>query len=167
MPDMPESADSSELINIEPNDESALLALSVSADLLSTARTKFGSEDYIGAMDDAKNSIRMAVSSLLYQDGFVSSTMEGMLYYLQKNYSGMFPLEDWRILEKMRPAKGGTLTHALKEFLKIKKNYAETFGDEKLNSETAVKTAEKFVYAVKYLFEARMEEEMGSSEEKQ
>jgi uncharacterized protein (UPF0332 family) len=165
MPEIPDNSDSSDLTRIEPSEENALIALSVSADLLNSASTRLGSGDYEGAMEDSRNSVRMAISSLLYKDGFVAATMEGMIYYLQKNYSGIFPLEDWQVMEKIAHSSEGSLTQKLKELLKIKKKYSETFGSKKLNSETAVKTAEKFVYAVKYIFEASAEAEMESANE--
>jgi|GEM_PF-1401064 len=157
-PSQPNGA--SDIVRRKPDSENAYFALTVAADLLGSAQSKMGLKDYAGSLVDSKNCIRMSASALLYKDGYVAGTFESTLFYLEKNYAGMFPLEDWKIIENMTPEEKGGLFEAISKALGIKKKQGANFGTEKENAETAARVAEKFVLTVRYIFEAHIEEEM-------
>lgn len=149
-----------DLSRIEPSRENALFALTVAADLLISAREKLKSLDFYGAINDANGCMRMAASALLYNDGYVAGSLESTIYYIHKNYEGMFPIEDWKIAEKIGEGPRGGLVDALIKKIKKEKSSGETFGDYESNAKTAVLTADKFVSTVRYIFEAEIETEM-------
>lgn len=155
-----------DLIQIEPNRENALFALTMSADLLISAKQKFENKEYLNTIDDAKNCIRVAVSALLYNDGYVAASIDSSVYYLEKNYSGLFPLNDWKIIEAIKPDEiGGLFEILIKKLGREKEDKAKTFGDDQSNAKVAISSAEKFVTSVRYLLEAEIEREIEREEE--
>lgn len=156
-----EPMDVIDLVHTEPSRENALFALAVAADFLASAREKFEARNHEGALSDCKSCMRMAASALLYEDGYIAGSLETTIYYLEKRYAGMFPLEDWRIVERINPDRRGGLTEMLAKGLGLKKGVGETFGTPEDNAKVALGVSEKFFMSVRFIFEALLEKEAG------
>ncbi|MFH1394460.1 MAG: hypothetical protein ABII71_03685 [Candidatus Micrarchaeota archaeon] len=162
MPEPTEPMGEMDIARTTPDDENALFALAIAADLYESAKSRLESGDSRGSLSDSKNCIRMAASALLYKDGYMAASLETTIYYLEKNYSGMFPVQDWKIIEELQPDDVGGIYSFLVRRLGLKKKKETPFGDETEVAGTALGIAEKFVLAVRYIFEAHIENALES-----
>lgn len=88
-----------DLVAGAPDPLTAMLAMQTASDLLTSASQRFAGGDYAAAFADARDAMRMASSAVLLRDGYIASTLEASLAYLESRYSGMLPLEAWKDAE--------------------------------------------------------------------
>ena len=84
-----------------PDFASALLAFEVAEGLLVSAKNYLDNENFPEALSESKNAIRTAASALLLKEGYVASTLESTISYLEHNHPSALPVENWRIVENM------------------------------------------------------------------
>ncbi len=157
----PAGNDVMDLVRFEPSKENSLFALAMAADLLVSAKERFEDQDFNGTLSDSKNSIRLAVSAVLYNDGYMAGSLETSIYYIEKNYAGMFPTSDWKVIEKISAEEKGGLFEAFSKALGIGKEKGSAYGSLEVNAKRSLEVAENFILAVRHLFESQMEGEMG------
>ncbi|MEW6721966.1 MAG: hypothetical protein AB1324_01755 [Candidatus Micrarchaeota archaeon] len=124
-----------------------MMELGLAMAMLDSARVRAGRQDYLSALADCKNAIRLASSALLRRDGCVCESLEETISYLAGRYPGSLPLNEWRGLEEALVEGGHGLYNMLMEAMgKVKKaGPEEAYG--------AIGIAEQFI--------ARAREEMG------
>jgi len=99
----------------------AAFAIAVAEDLFENAKSnlEINNEECFKL---AKNSIRVAASALLLNDGQVSDNFEATYEYIKKKYEKRFPVDEWKELEGENIDKEGALTKFLQRAGIVKKS---------------------------------------------
>jgi len=132
-----------EIVKADPDPARAFFAVSLAADTLQSARTRLLRNDYVGALDEAKNSMRLTSSALLFRDGYVATTFDSAASYLLSHYPGAVPVEEWRYFETAFPGPSVGLMSQLIRVLGKEKKLDETEAGK------AISTAEAFLRSAK------------------
>ena len=75
-----------EIVQKQPDLDSALCAIDTASEMLNAAAEKLSQKDYATAFNDSRDSMRVAISALLFKDGVIASTFEATADYLEKHY---------------------------------------------------------------------------------
>lgn len=84
---------------IEPDLAGAVFAVSLAARMLDNARQHFARKNYPAALEESRNSIRMASSALMLRNGHMAGSLEAAIAYLSSNYPGQFQVHGWQRAE--------------------------------------------------------------------
>lgn len=111
---------------MKPDLPKAALAIEVALDMLDVAKEKFDRSDYLSAFNEARNSIRVSSSAILFRDGCFHSDFSKTFGYLTANYPGNLPLNEWMRLESIDfTAKQGILLTIARKVLNIEKHQSK------------------------------------------
>ncbi len=127
------------IIRAAPNPAGAAIATDIASALLSSARQKLLSGDFIGSMADSRDAMRMASSALLLHDGFIADTMDSATAYLSARYPGRFPISEWQRTETMASGHEYGLYHMILRYLGRTRKTGEK------EAESSLSAAERFV----------------------
>jgi hypothetical protein len=139
----------SEITRKNPDTTGARFAANAALDILAMARERLNNRDYQGAFRESKDAIRMASSALLLRDGYVASTFEATIRYIEERHSGQLPIEEWQYLENMLTGEGPGLLNLIVRFAGKNKKTG------KQEASQAMAIAERFVASVMAIIELR------------
>ncbi len=106
---MAEGAFNNDIVRIEPDLAGAVLAVHLASQMLDKARENLSRKDYLGALEESRNAMRIASSALMLRDGNMAGSLEATMAYLSSSYPGRFPLRSWYVAETAMVSKGGGL----------------------------------------------------------
>ncbi|MBU0591812.1 hypothetical protein KKF81_00270 [Candidatus Micrarchaeota archaeon] len=137
---MPEMAEESvlEIVRMVPDMPSAVEAISSASEALNFAKEKFNQQNYGESIHESKSAIRLASAAVLFRDGYIASTLNATIRYLEEHYPDKFPNEDWKKLELIPDGEGPGLMNIIIRMLKNSDN-------RKRDAEHAISVAEKFL----------------------
>jgi len=131
--------DGEDLVAGMPDPAGATAALATASDLLESARDCYARGDYATAFTDARDCMRMASSAILMRDGYVATTLEASVAYLESRYAGKVPVDSWERMETAFPGETIGVMNALMSALgKSRKPDRENTGE-------ALGAAERFL----------------------
>ncbi|MFH1785233.1 MAG: hypothetical protein ABH842_02290 [Candidatus Micrarchaeota archaeon] len=111
---------------MKPDISKAALAIEVAMDMLDVANEKFDNCDYVLAFNEARNSMRMSASAILFSDGFIYSDFSTVLSYLHGSYPHLFPLNEWKKIESIDfTQKQGILLNIAQRILNIERHQSK------------------------------------------
>jgi uncharacterized protein (UPF0332 family) len=140
---MDEDSFDSDIVSIRPDLAGAVFAISIASEMLNNARERFARSDYTGALEESRNSMRMASSALLLKNGHMAGSFEATAAYLSRCYPGRFPLRTWYRAETTVIHKQGGLYGMLAGAIgKATKNLQQDAND-------AINAADGFLDAVR------------------
>jgi len=145
MEEPPEAADFSRR---NPDLASAYVAMDVATEMLNSAIDKYHHKTYGEAFIESRNSVRIAASALLLKDGFIASTFDATIRYLEPRYSNVLPLDSWSEIESIKAEGEGIIYLFLKLIGKIKK-------PNRQQAKKAIITAEQFLNSLRMMVELR------------
>ncbi|MDD5171508.1 MAG: hypothetical protein PHF60_00545 [Candidatus ainarchaeum sp.] len=106
---MDEGSLNNDIVSIQPDLAGAVFAINLASEMLNNARERFERKDYAGALEESRNSMRMASSALLLKNGHLAGSLEATIAYLSRYYPGRFPVRSWYKAETTVIRKGGGL----------------------------------------------------------
>lgn len=89
------------LQRVEPEAGRGVYALSVAMDILESARQKAADSRFDDAIVLCRDSMRMASSALLFEDGVVAGDLEASCDYISRKYGDSVPTGEWKAVESM------------------------------------------------------------------
>jgi len=98
-----------EIVQQQPDIDSALYALDAASELLNAAAEKLSQKDYTTAFSTSRDCMRIAISALLFRDGVIAPTFEATEEYLERHYPDKLPLKDWHSIENTCTGEGSGL----------------------------------------------------------
>lgn len=137
------------LVASQPDSVGAMLALLAASDMLESAGLRLGNGDYEAALIDARDSMRLASSAVLLQDGYVATTLEATVSYLEWRYAGLLPLGPWLQMETAFPGRSAGLMSRLASLLGKNKK------PDKDNTGQVLATAGSFISSVRAILGVR------------
>ena len=137
-----------DLVVMQPDPLGAIAVLGTASDLLESARGGFARGDYEAAFTDARDSMRISSSAILIRDGYVATTLDATVSYLEERYAGTLPLDSWEQMETAFPAETmGVMGRLIGSLGKNKK-------PDKENTEHALAVAGAFLSSARAIVEA-------------
>ncbi len=103
-------------IRMTPEPSRAVFAVETATNFLETARTELERGLYEDAYEDAKNAIRMAVTAMMYNDGYVAKTIESAFEYIEKKHGKPELVREWRRIEINAPSNRGIIEKIVQFF---------------------------------------------------
>lgn len=100
------SEDNPSMEKTSPNISKSVFALELAANLLDVAKEKLDCGDHVAAFEEARNSIRIASSAILFRDGCNLYNLEDTSSYLCHTYPHIFNVKEWKHLESIDLATG-------------------------------------------------------------
>jgi|GEM_PF-2893068 len=126
------------LQRIEPEAGRAIYALSVAMELLESAQQKAAESGFEDAIILSRDSMRLASSALLFEDGYVATSLDSSCGYLKRRYGDSIPIAEWVAVEGM--ASGRPADSILRIFSRSK-------GSAEQDAKKALESAGKFIGA--------------------
>jgi len=93
----------------EPDLAGAVFAIDLALRMLERAREQFARKNYLAALEESRNSIRMASSAIMLRNGHMAGNLDAAIAYLSRYYPGRFPLHGWQKTEAMAASRKGGL----------------------------------------------------------
>ncbi|MFH1521290.1 MAG: hypothetical protein ABID61_06610 [Candidatus Micrarchaeota archaeon] len=91
---------------LNPDIVKAAFALELALNMLDLAKEKLDSGNHVAAFEEARNSIRVTSSAILFKDGCVFCDFDGTSSYLCHTYPHIFNIRQWKRLESIDLASG-------------------------------------------------------------
>lgn len=98
---------------INPDIAKAAFALELALNMLDVAKEKLDNGDDVAAFEEARNSIRVVSSAILFRDGCIIYDFEETSSYLCRTYPYIFNIREWKHIESIDLATGPGLYNVL------------------------------------------------------
>lgn len=129
------------IVKISPEPTKAVIAIETASNMIEAAQSEIDNGKYEDAWEDAKNAIRMAAAAIMYDDGYITNTMEGALEYIGRKYERPKLVKEWKEIEIKSPANRGWI-YIIGEIVGISKKQK---GLDESEVRKALSVAETFI----------------------